>query len=444
MKRTVTSLRIGSVIVTFAATVAFSSKASAIAPVIFSYYPIAAPGCATSLASWWNGDTWITGCGSSGDNMVYELMRDGTERFEARGLNAKQVVIDPSSVRVQGYAKVWAVTAAGAVYEHYQPSGWVQYSLAPACTRWLSIALDKSWIIKCDNTLQYSLDSGTFVPIGGAPPGTLAQVAAPPRGGNPWLITSTGDIYLFDGSYHRQPGCATSIAIGWDGVPWVTGCSNADGNLYRWNGIEFSQVTWNQPLNFKSISISYENIPWGIGDGTTNPLGAIVERTAELDTKNVNVPQMDSNWCWAASGQSVYNYLSNGVNLDWQQCSLVNGVLGRSDCCNASRPCNQPGLETDMLSYLGVRYAEIPGAESWESLLANLSLNSPVLPAYFPSSGVGHSEVVEGAYAYAGAQYVERWNPEPVGVGTWETVSYVDFVSPPGYSTDWTIDAMSL
>jgi hypothetical protein len=406
---------------TLGLVVAISPQALAIPPVIYSYYPIAAPGCATSLSPWRNGDTWITGCGSSGDNMVYELVRTRSdpETFQQRGFYAKQVAVDPAS-NTAGLPYVWAVTAAGVIYRYMGSVGWLKLLPQPACTRSIAVGAGQTvWIIQCDNTIAYLGASGTFISRGGGPE-TLSQVAVPLNGGNPWFVAQSGNIYYYSPgttSWSKKPGCGTSIGIGSDGIPWITGCgSNSNGNVYRWNGSSFSQVVWNQQLNLKSIRVSYENIPWALGDGTTYPRGSIIERTAELDFKGANVPQVESNWCWVAAPQSIYNYLTNSTNL-MQQCILVNGILGRSDCCSASQPCNQTGLGTTTFNYLQIRYTAVPNS-----------------PATF--------EGAEGVYAYGGIQYVERWNPLPVGIGTWETVTYPQYVTPTGKYTKETIDQL--
>jgi hypothetical protein len=51
------------------------------------------------------------------------------------------------------------------------------------------------------------------------------------------------------------------------------------------------------------------------------------------------VPQDTSNWCWAASVQSILNY----YEVYPRQCDLANYAWGRSDCCvnPLSYNCNQ-------------------------------------------------------------------------------------------------------
>jgi hypothetical protein len=421
---------------------AMSPQAGATPPVTYGYYPIAASGCATSLSPWKNGDTWMTGCGSSGDNMVYEIVRNGSapEEIQSRNLYAKQVAVDPSSIAAA--PTVWAINTAGVMYQYVGSQKWSQYSLAPACTRSIAIgAADTFWIIRCDNTVAHKFGA-TFI-TDGTGPVPLAKVVVPQGGGNPWFLAQSGDIYTWNGGFRKVSGCATSMGIGYDGLPWITACSsNAYGNVYRGtSGGGFTQVVWSQKLNLKSISVSYENIPWGIGDGTTYPLGTIIERTAELNFKAANVPQMENMWCWAASGESVYNYL-NGEYAG-PQCRFVGEVLGRSDCCNTCpSPCNTSGRPETVFDHFGIKYTRVPNTpKSWEGLASNFSSGSPVVVFYQPTTGVGHVEVGEGMWAYDGVQYVERWNPDPVGVGTWETVTYANFANPwTGWYSGYTYD----
>src|SRR5580692_616675 len=42
------------------------------------------------------------------------------------------------------------------------------------------------------------------------------------------------------------------------------------------------------------------------------------------------VPQLQSDWCWAASGQMIFNYLGA---TRVTQCEEVNSALSRTDCC---------------------------------------------------------------------------------------------------------------
>src|SRR5262245_11148967 len=49
--------------------------------------------------------------------------------------------------------------------------------------------------------------------------------------------------------------------------------------------------------------------------------------------------QEQSNWCWAASGQMIMNFL--GVNVT--QCQEANQRSGRTDCCSNPGGCNFTG-----------------------------------------------------------------------------------------------------
>ena len=52
-------------------------------------------------------------------------------------------------------------------------------------------------------------------------------------------------------------------------------------------------------------------------------------------------PQETANWCWAASGQMVMDYLGNNVS----QCTEANNRFYRSDCCNLAL-CPYPDAPT--------------------------------------------------------------------------------------------------
>jgi hypothetical protein len=49
------------------------------------------------------------------------------------------------------------------------------------------------------------------------------------------------------------------------------------------------------------------------------------------------VPQVNSNWCWAAAGQMIFNYL--GATRVTQS-GEVNQALHRSDCCPSTVTCS--------------------------------------------------------------------------------------------------------
>lgn len=54
--------------------------------------------------------------------------------------------------------------------------------------------------------------------------------------------------------------------------------------------------------------------------------------------------QLQSNWCWTATGTSVARHF-NGASA-WTQCSLADAELGRHDCCGGgasdAAKCNKP------------------------------------------------------------------------------------------------------
>src|SRR4029077_13393568 len=87
----------------------------------------------------------------------------------------------------------------------------------------------------------------------------------------------------------------------------------------------------------RSISVSYENIPWGIGDGSTYVSGQLIERTAALDLKNRYVTADRSNWSWLAAPSTIDNYFRGNTVAPTAQCQFANAVAGpnsRTNCCN--------------------------------------------------------------------------------------------------------------
>jgi len=126
----------------------------------------------------------------------------------------------------------------------------------------------------------------------------FVRVAVDPNGA-PWAVTNAGAIYRWVGSWQLLPGSAQDIAIGANGSVYVIGTAPSDGNIYIWNGsnwsiqsglglriavdpqgnpwIRASDTTiwrrtngvWSQmPGAALDITISHDGMPWVIG--TTN------------------------------------------------------------------------------------------------------------------------------------------------------------------------------
>jgi hypothetical protein len=145
-------------------------------------------------------------------------------------------------------------------------------------------------------------------------------------------------------------------------------------------------------------------------------------------------PQLQSEWCWAASAEMVMAYLGTNV----EQCAQANYLFGRTDCCtNADSAedlseCNQPGWPN--WSYWGFSFEEtaIGTALSFAQLQTEIAANRPVGFAWSWSTGGGHYMVATGTeVGDDGTQYVTINDPWAPNIGDQVTLTYTDWVAGP-------------
>lgn len=110
--------------------------------------------------------------------------------------------------------------------------------------------------------------------------------------------------------------------------------------------------------------------------------------------------QLQSNWCWAACIQMVQNYYYPAQPVVYQ-CGIVNGVLGRNDCCGNPCPgaCNVPLLFASMpaaLQAYGLLYAWYNGALPLNSVQLSILNNRVVEAGLVWTAGGGHFILVIG------------------------------------------------
>ena len=114
-----------------------------------------------------------------------------------------------------------------------------------------------------------------------------------------------------------------------------------------------------------------------IGPGNANPAC----RPADTSSLQVTLrAQQADNWCWAASGQMIMEYLGQSV----AQCLQANNRLHRTDCCNRPVPkeCDKGGWpEFDKYGYTArtTNNAPLP----WVDVRAQLSPKDPKSPCRF-------------------------------------------------------------
>lgn len=143
--------------------------------------------------------------------------------------------------------------------------------------------------------------------------------------------------------------------------------------------------------------------------------------------------QETNQWCWAASGQMIMNYLGYPV----RQCEQANHASGRTDCCNSPTPAscvfsgwpdlNRYGFNSTTTSY--------GTALSWDSLRYEIANNRrPVAFSWAWTGGGGHMMVAIGARTVGTSNFVTMNDPWSPGWGGQSDLLYSAFVSGSGYS----------
>jgi hypothetical protein len=158
--------------------------------------------------------------------------------------------------------------------------------------------------------------------------------------------------------------------------------------------------------------------------------------------------QETDQWCWAASGQMMMNYVGP---RNVPQCYEANQRFGRTDCCNCPTPngCAQPGWPD--FDAWGYNFKETPTALSWSQLTAEVNAKRPIWFAWGWTGGGGHALVARG-YEQVNILFFQEklvlvdnpwpWQGRcgagnasgPFGGDSLEIHSYDDFVGGPGYN----------
>ncbi len=165
-------------------------------------------------------------------------------------------------------------------------------------------------------------------------------------------------------------------------------------------------------------------------------------------------PQETQNWCWAASGQMVMDYLGHDI----AQCTQANNRFGRTDCCNIDL-CPSP-TEPVTLNAAGNCIGCVCGgwpefnkynfsfkktsnaALSWDKLREEISNEQyckkrPFCFTWHWPGGGGHMMVAKGYVTLAGTNYVVVLDPWPPCDGDEYIITYDYYVASPGHHTHW-------
>jgi hypothetical protein len=177
--------------------------------------------------------------------------------------------------------------------------------------------------------------------------------------------------------------------------------------------------------------------------------------TAEAQTKILPVVlhwQETSEWCWAASGEMVMEYLGGQNPREVPQCYEANEEFGRTDCCTCPTPaaCVNPGWPQFDTWNFNSTTTPSGTALSWSQVMGQINNNQPFVFAWAWNGGGGHAMVAKGYFNFdlLGLSWnwiwVDNpWPPQgrcgpggnvsgPFG-GDIEVDTYAEFVGGPGY-----------
>ena len=170
--------------------------------------------------------------------------------------------------------------------------------------------------------------------------------------------------------------------------------------------------------------------------------------------------QETQNWCWAASGQMVMEYLGNNV----AQCTQANNRFGRNDCCNIDLcppPTEAPQYDAigncincvcggwPEFNKYGFQSTHTTNAAlSWEDLKEEISNSSNCgrRPFAFTwkwpgPNGGGHMMVAMGYTTISllpvTLKLVEIFDPWNPCIGDHRYITYDYYVQSPGHHTHW-------
>lgn len=166
-------------------------------------------------------------------------------------------------------------------------------------------------------------------------------------------------------------------------------------------------------------------------------------------------PQETENWCWAACGQMLMEYLGRNIS----QCEQANNRYDRTECCAQGLISPKAGGLKDDSSLLAYINCARPGwpefrkysfvfkrtsnaALSWNELKAQLSVgpNSRGKPVAFSwrwKRGGGHMMIAKGYTSIDGQNYVIVLDPWPANNGDEVIIPYSAYVEDPGNYSHW-------
>jgi hypothetical protein len=148
-----------------------------------------------------------------------------------------------------------------------------------------------------------------------------------------------------------------------------------------------------------------------------------------IDLGIVGVPEVEqekTNWCWAASMQSILAVYGTSVS----QCDEANWLLSSNKCCNAGA-CDTTAngqRQLDVLNHWGLAGTLVPTTLTWEQLKTEIDAGRPVNIGFSWCSGGGHSLVIYGFSEVDGTPvthnvgYMDPWFGEGYTVAEYDWV----------------------
>jgi hypothetical protein len=214
---------------------------------------------------------------------------------------------------------------------------------------------------------------------------------------------------------------------------------NADASVQNLS-VQTQPTTPSAPQNLQPMLV---NVPsagalyaacWVSAGATVNTVNW---NTDPLTGTSLNVPlfaQLESNWCWAASGEMIFSFFNTNVS----QCSQANQAFSRTDCCQnpSSSACNQGSSPN--FSFFGFNATSTGTALTFAQLQTEFAANRPVEFEWNWNSSSGATCASCGAHAMvavgtdtdaSGVQYVSVNDPESVAIGDQWVMTYSDWVT---------------
>lgn len=121
--------------------------------------------------------------------------------------------------------------------------------------------------------------------------------------------------------------------------------------------------------------------------------------------------QLASNWCWAATSNSVSHYY--WFLSAWTQCTIVNAELNRTDACTSPIPsgANVPWYLDRALSRTNNFVSITGGQASFALIRSEIDAGRPVGARIGWNGGGGHFMVIYGYSTWFGVEYLDIDDP---------------------------------